>query len=114
MATTQATRFATREVRGVDDAGRAETITIWVEWCAGGSWRVCRVVNAEQRESLASVHADEIVFEGYEMGDALEAANEALECDLEVSRADGRNEDVDPFREPELRRRLERWFFDRP
>jgi hypothetical protein len=46
------------------------------------------------------------------MGDALEAANEALTTDLAVSAADGRNENVRPFEEDELRRRLERWFFD--
>ena len=46
------------------------------------------------------------------MGDALEAANDALTTDLEVSRADGMNEHVRPFEEDELRRRLERWFFD--
>jgi hypothetical protein len=112
MATTQATRFAAREVRGVDDAGRPETITISIDWCAGGSWRVCRVVNAHQRDCATALHRDELVFEGYEMVDALEAANDALASDLEVSRADGRAQDVPAFREPELRSKLERWFFD--
>ena len=46
------------------------------------------------------------------MGDALEAANEALAADLEVSRADGLNEAVRPFAEEELKAKLERWFFD--
>ena len=39
---------------------------------------------------------EDLVFEGYEMGDALLAANEALEADVEASADvdDGRNDGV--------------------
>src|SRR3954452_19293726 len=103
-------RFATRTVRGTDDAGTAASITIWIEWAQGGEWAVGRVVNAHLRENPALPRSDDFLFRGFEMADALAAANEALASDLDVSRADGRNEDVQPFGDEELRRRLERWF----
>ena len=45
------------------------------------------------------------------MGDALSAANNALEDDLKVSAGEGVNEAVAPFAEDELLKPLERWFF---
>ncbi|HVI35692.1 MAG TPA: hypothetical protein VM684_05645, partial [Gaiellales bacterium] len=60
-----------------------------------------------------AVHADDYVFEGFEMGDALEAANEALQADLDVSRDEGRSQSVERFQERELLEPLERWFFGR-
>ena len=51
------------------------------------------------------------MFEGYELGDALESANNALFDDLQVSAEEGVNEDVKPFAEEELLKPLERWFF---
>jgi hypothetical protein len=105
-------RFAERTLHGIDDSGRTETISLWIDWLDGGVWGVGRVVNAALRENPHLAREDDWLFRGYEMGDALAAANEALTCDLEVSRADGKNEDVRLFDEDELRRRLERWFFD--
>jgi hypothetical protein len=105
-------RFAERTLHGIDDSGRTETITLWIDWLAGGQWGVGRAVNASHRENPLLPREDDWLFRGYEMGDALEAANEALTTDLAVSRADGKNEDVRLFEEDELRRRLERWFFD--
>jgi hypothetical protein len=109
---TSTARFATRTVHGIDDAGSVETITLWIEW-QGGQWAVGRVVNGHLRENPSHARPDDYLFTGHEMQDALTAANDALDCDLDVSRDDGRNEDVDPFREDELRTRLERWFFER-
>jgi hypothetical protein len=57
------------------------------------------------------VHRDDYVFEGYEMGDALEAANAALDAELEVSRGEGRTQTVSQFSVDDLLRPLERWFF---
>jgi hypothetical protein len=45
------------------------------------------------------------------MGDALDAANNALRDDLAVSVEEGLNENVPLFAEDELLKPLERWFF---
>ena len=58
-----------------------------------------------------AVHPDDYVFEGYEMDDAVDAANEALRVDLEVCRSEGRDQDVGVFTTTELLPQLERWFF---
>jgi hypothetical protein len=102
--------FAQRSVQGVGEDGAAERITVWIERKPGAVWAVGRAVDLAQRTNGA-IRDDDYVFEGFEMGDALEAANDALASDLEVSRGDGRAQDVDPFAEAELLQPLERWFF---
>ena len=107
-----ALRFAQRTVRGRDDQGRIELVTIWIERREGARWTVMRACNVTERENVEP-RGHELVFEGYEMGDALEAANAALDADLAASAdVDDHNADVEPFHEEELRRRLERWFFE--
>jgi len=105
-------RFAEREVRGVADDGRAEVVTIWIERRPGALWAVGRAVDLAARADGA-VRPDDYIFEGYEMADALEAANGALTSDLDVSRGDGRTEHVTGFSDRELLEPLERWFFGR-
>jgi len=105
-------RFAERELRGVDDAGGEERIVIWVERKQGGVWAVGRAVNVQHRPS-DDPRPEDYVFEGYELEDAVEAANAALTDDLRVSQGDGRAEQVDPFTREELLGPLERWFFGR-
>ena len=56
---------------------------------------------------------EDYVFEGYELGDALQEANETLEDDLTVSEGDGHGEHVKPFTREELLKPLEAWFFGR-
>ena len=102
--------FAQRSVQGVGDDGAAERITIWIERKPGAVWAVGRAVDLAQRTNGA-IRDDDYLFEGFEMGDALEAANDALTSDLEVSREDGRTQDVAPFADAELLAPLERWFF---
>ena len=109
-ATGQGERFAVRSVRGIDDGGSPETVSLWIEWQPGGVWAVGRAVNAAHRENPAIPRSDDWIFTGYEMADALEAANDALEADLAVSSPP---EVPRPFAADELRGRLERWFFDR-
>ena len=104
--------FARREVRGLGDDGGQEIVTIWIERRPGAVWAVGRAVSLSERADGA-VRADDYVFEGFEMGDALEAANEALQADLDVSRDEGRPQSVEPFQERELLEPLERWFFGR-
>jgi hypothetical protein len=105
-------RFAERSVHGVDDAGTEETILIWIERKQGAVWAVGRAVNPQHRSS-DEPRRDDYLFEGYELEDALTAANEALEDDGSVSEKDGRPEHLAPFTRDELLKPLERWFFGR-
>ena len=61
-------RCAERLLRGVDDAGRDESVVIWVERKEGGVWAVGRAVNPQHRRS-DEPHRDDYLFEGYELGD---------------------------------------------
>jgi hypothetical protein len=109
---TSPARFAQREVLGIGDDGGREQVTIWIERRAGAVWAVGRAVGLAERADGA-VRADDYVFDGYEMGDALAAANDALASDCDISREDGHPQDIDEFREQELLEPLERWFFGR-
>ena len=105
-------RFAERVVSGVDDLGVEERIVIWIERKPGGLWAVGRAVNPQHRPSDAP-RPDDYLFEGFELEDALERANEALEDDVRVSSDDGRAADAKPFVRSEILGPLERWFFGR-
>jgi hypothetical protein len=107
-----AARFAEREVHGVDDRGEPERIVIWIERLPGALWAVGRTVNPQYRASDEARKHD-YVFEGYELMDAIVAANETLEDDAVVSEQDGSAEKVRPFVREELLGPLERWFFGR-
>ncbi len=108
----KAGRFAERNLSGVDDAGNEERIVIWIERKAGAVWAVGRSVNPHLRNS-DEPRVDEYVFEGYELDDALERANDVLEDDVSVLERDGRTVDTKPFLRRELLGPLERWFFGR-
>ena len=108
--TSTAGRFAERVLDGVDDAGADERVVIWIERRPGALWAVGRAVNPQHRPSDAP-RRDDYVFEGYELEDALEAANATLEDDVVVLERDGRSPHVRPFKRDELLKPLERWFF---
>jgi hypothetical protein len=110
--TSHAGRFAERVLSGVDDAGAEERIVIWLERREGGLWAVGRAVNPQHRQS-DEPRPDDWIFEGYELADALDSANEALEDDVRVLEQDGRDLRVEPFKRAEILGRLERWFFGR-
>jgi hypothetical protein len=99
-------------VEGVDDAGSAERVVIWIERKPGALWAVGRAVNPQYRPS-DEPRQDDYVFEGYELDDALEAANGALEADMRVTADDGRATPLESFTRAELLGPLERWFFGR-
>jgi hypothetical protein len=103
-------RYAERTLNGFDDGGSAERIVIWIERKAGGVWAVGRAVNPQHRPTDAPRRHDWL-FEGYELDDALAAANGALAADLAVSTGDGRSDRVRPFGREEVLTKLERWFF---
>jgi len=109
---TQDGRFAERVIDSVDDGGVPERIVIWIERKAGGLWAVGRAVNPQHRPS-DEPRATDYVFEGYELEDALEQANGALEDDVSVAEQDSRVAKVLPFKRSEVLRPLERWFFGR-
>ena len=105
-------RLAERVLQGVDDAGRAERIVIWIERKEGAVWAVGRAVDPQHRNTSES-RSDDYLFEGYELGDALEAANAALEDDVRVLEDDGVGGMVKPFTRKEVLPVLERFFFGR-
>jgi hypothetical protein len=109
---TKAGRFAERTLDGVDDAGAAERVVIWIERRPGALWAVGRAVNPQHRSS-DEPRREDWIFEGYELDDALTTANDALEDDVSVLEADGREQRVKPFTRSELLGPLERWFFGR-
>lgn len=104
-------RFAERVLSGVDDVGAEERIVIWIERRPGAMWSVGRSVNAHLRASAP--RRGDWIFEGYELEDALQAANGALEDDVTVLERDGLHDRVRPFTRAELLGPLERWFFGR-
>ena len=105
-------RCAERVLQGVDDAGRVERIVIWIERKEGAVWAVGRAVDPQHRNTSES-RSDDYLFEGYELGDALEAANAALEDDVRVLEDDGIGGTVKPFTRKEVLPVLERFFFGR-
>jgi hypothetical protein len=105
-------RVAERTLSGVDDLGNEERIVFWIDRRPGALWAVGRSVNPHLRATDDPV-ADDIVFEGYELEEALDRANEALEDDVRVLETDGRASDVKPFTRKEVLPLLERFFFGR-
>jgi hypothetical protein len=103
-------RYAERVLDGVDDGGAPERIVLWIERKDGGIWAVGRAVNPQHRSSDVP-RADDYLFEGYELEDALEAANGALEDDVSVFEEDGGAGRVAPFTRKEIVPHLERLFF---
>jgi hypothetical protein len=75
-------------------------------------WVVGRSVNPHLRDS-DEPRREDVLFEGYELEDALARANEALEDDVSVLERDGREVDARPFTRKEVLPLLERWFFNR-
>ena len=105
-------RYAERTLVGVDDVGEEERIVIWLERRPGAVWAVGRAVNPHLRDT-DEPRPEDSVFEGFELGDALDRANEALEDDVRVLEEDGRPADAKPFTRREVLPLLERWFFNR-
>jgi hypothetical protein len=103
-------RYAERVLDSFDDGGAPERVMLWIERKDDGVWAVGRAVNPQHRET-DEPRRDDYLFEGYELDDALEAANAALEDDVSVFEQDGGTGRVAPFTRKEIVPRLERWFF---
>ena len=110
----RASWYATRTIPmpGEDERG-VDSIMIWVEHRGeGGGWAVGRASDLTQREFSAPREHD-FIFEGYDIEDALQAANDALEDDVTASELDGLDSRVKPFTRKELEQPLNDWFWGR-
>ena len=96
----------------MDERGREERVVIWIERKPGAVWAVGRAVDPHLR-STHDARADDYVFEGFELEDALDAANACLHDDGHVSQQDGAAPPAAEFTRDELLKPLERWFFGR-
>jgi hypothetical protein len=105
-------RFAERVLEGFDHGGDVERVVIWIERRPGALWAVGRAVNPHRRNGAAP-RPEDWVFEGYELEDALTAANDTLEDDVSVLERDGWTGRAKPFTRDEMLKPLERWFFGR-
>ena len=81
-------RYTERVLDSIDDGGEPERIVLWIERKEGGIWAVGRAINPQHRES-DEPRSDDYLFEGYELDDALDTANGALEDDVRVVEQDG-------------------------
>jgi hypothetical protein len=108
--TSRAGRYAERVLDGFDDGGDVERVVLWVERKEDGVWGVGRAVNPQYRPS-DEPRPDDYIFESYELDDALERANTALEDDVAVLEEEGVADRVPPFTRKEILPKLERWFF---
>jgi hypothetical protein len=108
--TSKAARYAERVLGGHDDGGEAERVVLWIERKEDGVWAVGRAVNPQHRPSDAP-RPDDYIFESYELDDALERANGALEDDVAVLEEEGVGGRVRPFTRKEILPKLEHWFF---
>jgi hypothetical protein len=108
VRTTPGQRFAERILIGVDDAGAEERLVVWIELRPGALWVVGRAVNPHLRET-DEPRAEDVIFEGYELDDALQRLNEALEDDLRVLEEDRREPSVRPVTRSEIEPHLERY-----
>jgi hypothetical protein len=105
-------RFAERVLVGVGDDGEEERLVFWIERRTGALWVVGRSVDPQLR-TTDEPRPEDVLFEGFELEEALVQANEALEDDVTVLQRDGRESDVKPFTRKDVIPVLERWFFGR-
>jgi hypothetical protein len=73
---------------------------------------VGRASDLTQRD-FAAPRATDYIFNGFEIDDALDAANAALEEDLVASEQDGIQAGAQPFLRRELEEPLNEWFWGR-
>jgi hypothetical protein len=110
----QARWYATRTIPMPDANERGvESILIWIEHrVEDGAWAVGRASDLTQRE-FAEPREHDYLFTGFEIDDALDAANGALEDDLVASEQDGIRADAQPFLRRDLEEPLNDWFWGR-
>lgn len=109
----RASWYATRTIPipDQDERGTA-SVLIWIEHREDGSWAVGRASDLTQRTYAAPRESD-YVFSGFDIDDALDAANGALEDDLIASEGDGIHAEAAPFLRRDLESPLNEWFWGR-
>ena len=110
----QASWYAARTIPMPDaDERGINSILIWMERRDGGHWAVGRASDLAQRD-FPEPREHDYIFDGFEIDDALDAANNALEDDLSASERDGMDSGtVLPFTRKELQDPLNEWFWGR-
>lgn len=105
--------YATRTIPmpAADERG-VEYVLVWIEHREDGSWAVGRASDLTQRDN-AEPRATDYVWDGFEIDDALDAANGALEDDLVASEQDGLRAEASPFLRRDLEQPLNDWFWGR-
>jgi hypothetical protein len=103
-------RFAERLIVGRDDRGEEERILVWLAFRPGALWVVGRAVNPHLRETDAP-RPEDVVYESYELDDALEHVNEMLEDEVTVAEGDHQEVPVKPITRREIEPHLERRVF---
>ncbi len=105
--------YATRTVHMPDDDERGvSSVLFWIEHRADGTWAVGRASDLDQRQ-FDEPRAQDYVFTGFELDDALLAANNVLEDEVTASEHDGIDENTRPFTRRELEQPLAAWFWGR-
>lgn len=105
--------YAVRTIPMPDhDERGVESILIWIEHREDGSWAVGRASDLTQR-THSEPREHDYIFTGFEIGDALDAANAALEDDVVASEQDGIQVSAPPFLRRELEDPLSEWFWGR-
>jgi hypothetical protein len=105
--------YAVRELPIPDTDERGiESVLIWVERREDSAWAVGRADDVAQRE-FAAPRPSDFVFEGFELDDALQAANDVLEDEWQAAELDGMHPDVKPITRREVEEPLNEWFWGR-
>lgn len=105
--------YATRTIPMPDgDERGVESVLIWIEHREDGSWAVGRASDLVQRANAEPRDSD-YVFTGFDMDDAIDEANGALEDDVVASERDGIQAQVSPFLRRDLEEPLNEWFWGR-
>lgn len=112
-ADVQTSWYATRTIPMPNDDERGiDSILIWIEHRSGAEWAVGRASDLAQREYSEPRERD-YIFTGFDIDDAIGAANNALEDDVTASELDGMDADARPFTKSELQDPLNEWFWGR-
>ncbi len=105
-----AERFAERTIVGRDDHGDEERIVVWLAYGVGGLWIAGRAVNPHLRETSVP-RPEDVVYESFELDDALDHVNEMLEDEARVVDEDGETQTILPVTRLEIEPQLERHVF---